>query len=116
MIQIQQEMGTNPRRIELEIPEGTFINSAKETIDKMNQLRELGFRFSIDDFGTGYFSIAYLKKLPIDRSFVSNVDTSPDDAVIVSTVLSMADHFQLNAIAESVETEAEKKDTHGHTC
>ncbi len=114
IIQIQQEMGTNPRRIELEITEGTFINSAKETIDKMNQLRELGFRFSIDDFGTGYSSIAYLKKLPIDRikidrSFVSNVDTSPDDAMIVSTVLSMAEHFQLNVIAEGVETEAEWK-------
>lgn len=114
VIQIQQEMGTNPQRIELEITEGTLINSEKETIDKINHLRRLGFRFSIDDFGTGYSSIAYLKQLPIDRikidrSFVSNVDTSPDDAVIVNTVLSMADHFQLNVIAEGVETEAEWK-------
>lgn len=112
VVQIMDEAGTDPGRIELEITEGTLIKDVDRTIDKINRLRRMGLQFSIDDFGTGYSSMTYLKQLPIDRikidrSFVSNVDTSPDDAAIVETILSMAEHFQLNVIAEGVETKAE---------
>jgi len=110
--QIVKKMGTSPERIELEITENTLINNIDETVDKIYQLRKLGFQFSIDDFGTGYSSITYLKQLPIDRikidrSFVREVHKSPDDTAIVETILSMAKHFRLKVIAEGVESTAE---------
>lgn len=112
VIQIMEDTGTDPGRIELEITESTLIDNAEITIEKINRLRRIGFQFSIDDFGTGYSSMPYLKQLPIDRikidrSFVRDVDISPDDAAIVETILAMAQHFQLNVIAEGVETENE---------
>jgi diguanylate cyclase (GGDEF)-like protein len=112
VISILERSGVAPTNLELEITESTLLGDVDTTITKMMSLREIGVRFSIDDFGTGYSSLAYLKQLPvdrikIDRAFVENVDSSPDDAAIVEIILSMANHFNLNVIAEGVETSAE---------
>jgi EAL domain-containing protein (putative c-di-GMP-specific phosphodiesterase class I) len=84
-----------------------------DTLDKMRALKKLGVRFSMDDFGTGYSSLSNLKQLPIDQikidqSFVRDLTTDEDDAVIVATIISMAKQMGLVVIAEGVENEAQR--------
>ncbi|ABC27401.1 predicted signal transduction protein containing a membrane domain, an EAL and a GGDEF domain [Hahella chejuensis KCTC 2396] len=95
--------------IELEVTESVVIQNVKDTINKMLSLKGLGVRFSLDDFGTGYSSLSYLKRLPvdslkIDRSFVTDINSDVNDAAIVSTILAMAAHLDLEVVAEGVET------------
>jgi len=76
--------------------------------DVVNRLHELGVKVSIDDFGTGYTSLSYIRKLPvdeikIDKSFVLNMNTVADDAVIVRTLLELARNLDLAVVAEGVE-------------
>ncbi len=104
------ETGTEPQYLTLEITEGVLVENLKDTIEKMSALNKLGVQFSIDDFGTGYSSLAYLKRLSldeikIDRSFVRDVTTDPDDASLVETIITMAEHMGLEVVAEGVETE-----------
>ncbi|MBV1915843.1 MAG: EAL domain-containing protein [Pseudomonadales bacterium] len=104
------DTGADPQSLMLELTEGVAVDQIDETIEKMTQLKELGIGFSIDDFGTGYSSLSYLKRLPldqlkIDRVFVRDIATDPNDAVIVETIISMANHLQFGVIAEGVETE-----------
>ena len=78
----------------------------------MNQLRQLGVSFSVDDFGTGYSSLKYLHQLPvdelkIDQSFVREISATSDHAVIVDTIIIMAQQLNLGIVAEGVETEDE---------
>jgi len=100
----------DPNRIQLEITEGMMISDIQKTIEIMNRLKVMGFGISIDDFGTGYSSLSYLKQLPInilkiDKSFVLDIESNIDDAVIVETIISMAQHLKIDVIAEGVETE-----------
>jgi len=104
------DSGADPQSLMLELTEGVAVDQIDETIEKMGQLKELGIGLSIDDFGTGYSSLSYLKRLPldqlkIDRAFVRDIATDPNDAVIVETIISMANHLQFGVIAEGVETE-----------
>ncbi len=76
----------------------------------LGRLHEMGSRLSIDDFGTGYSSLAYLQRLPvdeikIDRSFVMNVATVSDDAIIVRSTIDLAHNLGLTVVAEGVEDE-----------
>ena len=100
--------------IELEITESMLIHNMTQTIKKMNALKELNINFSIDDFGTGYSSLRYLKNLPlnklkIDQSFVRDLTTHENSQSIVQTIIAMANHLQLDVIAEGVETGSELK-------
>ena len=109
---IIEQTGADPTKLGLEITEGMVIDNILDTIEKMEALKMLGIELSIDDFGTGYSSLTYLKKMPldilkIDQSFVRDIDTDSNDAAIVETIISMANHLNLKVIAEGVETEAE---------
>lgn len=94
----------------LEITEGLFLHDLAEILPVMHQLAPLGIMFSIDDFGTGYSSLAYLKNLPvteikIDRSFIHQIVTDRNDAVLVESILSIAEHMGFTVVAEGIETE-----------
>ncbi len=94
----------------LEVTEGIVISNLAETIEKFEQLRKLGVRMSLDDFGTGYSSLSYLKRLPldelkIDKSFVFDMLRDPHDALLVQTIINIANQFGLDTVAEGVEDE-----------
>ena len=101
-----------PERLKLELTESVVLADVADVVSKMHALKALGVRLSLDDFGTGYSSLAYLKQLPldqikIDQSFVRDISTDPNDAVMVKTIIDMAQNFRLNVIAEGVETRAQ---------
>ncbi|MGA7179033.1 MAG: EAL domain-containing protein [Thiobacillaceae bacterium] len=117
---VLRESGVNPSLLKLELTESIVLENFEDTIDKMQTLKELGVSFSLDDFGTGQSSLTYLKRLPldqikIDRSFVRDIATDPNDATIVNTIIVMSKAMGLDVIAEGVETEAQREflDLHG---
>jgi EAL domain-containing protein (putative c-di-GMP-specific phosphodiesterase class I) len=101
--------GADPSRLTLEITEGMVINNINNVIAKMSELSVLGIHFSMDDFGTGYSSLSYLKRLPInelkiDKSFIQDITTDPEDAALVEAILAVAKLMHLSVVAEGVET------------
>ena len=108
-------------RLELELTEGVLLNDAEEAVEILHALRRMGIEISIDDFGTGFSSLNYLKHLPIskvkiDRSFVSEVTHSADDASIVQAIISMAHHLGLVVVAEGIETDQQHSLLKGYGC
>ncbi|MFZ2540995.1 MAG: EAL domain-containing protein [Gallionella sp.] len=111
----------NPSRLKLELTESVVLDDVQGTVAIMHALKGLGVGLSMDDFGTGYSSLSYLKILPldqlkIDQSFVRDITTDPNDAVLVQTIIDMARNFRLNVIAEGVETEAQLAFLKQHGC
>ncbi|MEL6431907.1 MAG: GGDEF domain-containing phosphodiesterase, partial [Planctomycetota bacterium] len=99
-----------PDGLELEVTESLLMNDPSETAAVLGRLRGEGIHISIDDFGTGYSSLAYLKRFPInslkiDRSFVTDVTSNPDDAAIATAIILMGHSLKLSVVAEGVETE-----------
>ncbi|KQV44836.1 MULTISPECIES: bifunctional diguanylate cyclase/phosphodiesterase [unclassified Duganella] len=118
---ILQEQGMEPALLILEVTEGLLVDRMDEIVARMNQLADLGVRFSIDDFGTGYSSLAYLKRMPlyelkIDRSFIMDMPDDASDVVIVQTILAMAGQMGLRVVAEGVETQAQADFLAAHGC
>ncbi len=108
-----ENSGVDPCKITLEITESLLLNNLEGIIEKMFELKARGIGFSLDDFGTGYSSLAYLKHLPIDqlkidKSFIRDVLTDMNDAVIVRTIIALAKSMELKIIAEGVETEEQR--------
>jgi len=100
----------SPTSLELEITETTLMEDPKRTIKLLDQLYGLGLHLAIDDFGTGYSSLSALQQFPIstlkiDRSFVREVATNPDDATLVSTIVQMGHNLNMDVVAEGVEDE-----------
>ena len=103
------DSGADPSRLMLEVTEGMVMGDLAEAVRKMTELSTLGLHFSMDDFGTGYSSLAYLKRLPIselkiDKSFVQDATSNPQDAALVDTILAVARQLHLQVVAEGVET------------
>ncbi|AMA56761.1 putative bifunctional diguanylate cyclase/phosphodiesterase [Bradyrhizobium sp. CCGE-LA001] len=107
------ETGLAPTRLEVEITEGVLIGDFNGALDLLRRLKALGIRIAMDDFGTGYSSLSYLQSFPfdkikIDRSFISNLEATPQSGEIVRAVLSLARALNIPVIAEGVETEAQR--------
>ena len=107
--------------LKLELTESVVLNDVSDVTDKMYALKALGVTLSMDDFGTGYSSLSYLKQLPldqikIDQSFVRDITTDPNDAVMVKTIIDLANNFRLNVIAEGVETDSQFRFLKEHGC
>ena len=86
------------------------MQDIETNIEKLRIIRDMNIEVAIDDFGTGYSSLSYIAKLPvnvlkIDRAFIINMTTNPDDLNIVSAIISLAHSLNLRVIAEGVETD-----------
>jgi EAL domain-containing protein (putative c-di-GMP-specific phosphodiesterase class I) len=121
VFQTLRNHGLSPGKLKLELTESLVLDDIEDTIVKMQQLKEIGVRFSMDDFGTGYSSLYYLTKLPInqlkiDQSFVRNISVKQSDAVIVQTIIGMANNLGIECIAEGVETVEQRAFLEQHGC
>ena len=106
------ETGTDPAALCLEINESVVMKDVDSALETLRSLKDLGVKLSIDNFGTGYSSLNCLKSFPvdmlkIDRTFVSGLGEDPEDAAIVSAVISLANSLGLLVVAEGVETAAQ---------
>ena len=114
LVELLNRHSVNPAMIRLEITESAVMEDPVGALAVLDRLHEAGVALALDDFGTGYSSLSYLKRLPvdeikIDRSFVVNMDTDEDDAVIVRSTIDLARNLGLAVVAEGVETEAHWK-------
>jgi EAL domain-containing protein (putative c-di-GMP-specific phosphodiesterase class I) len=118
---ILRETPLSPRALDIEITESAMMRSKDVTVAVLQKLKGIGVTVSLDDFGTGYSSLSYLKGFPIDtvkidRSFVRDLTTDPDDAAITAAIISMAKTLNLRVVAEGVETEAQLEFLREHGC
>ncbi|WP_432470855.1 putative bifunctional diguanylate cyclase/phosphodiesterase [Amphritea sp. HPY] len=115
VFRLMNEIKIPGHMLELEITENMLLNNFEIASNKMKLLKQRGISFAIDDFGTGYSSLKYLRNLPldilkIDRSFVTHLSPSSEEAAIVQVIIATADRLDLVVIAEGVET-PEERDT-----
>jgi len=104
-----EESGLGPEMLGMEITESALIDDPENAAATLTRLKDMGVTISLDDFGTGYSSLSYLKRFPIDilkidRAFVRDIATDPDDAAIVTAIITMAQSLKLDVVAEGVET------------
>jgi len=95
--------------LELEVTESLFIDAHAELKNTLHAIKNLGISLALDDFGTGYSSLSYLKNFPfdylkIDKSFIQELTTNPEDCALTTAIIRMAHSLQLAVIAEGVET------------
>jgi EAL domain-containing protein (putative c-di-GMP-specific phosphodiesterase class I) len=109
VLNIIAETGHDPAMLELEFTESILIQDIERVLSQVRRLKAAGITLAIDDFGTGYSSLSYLKRLnvdrlKIDRSFIRDISTDPDDAAIVRAITQMARSLRLKVLAEGAET------------
>ncbi|WP_162349644.1 bifunctional diguanylate cyclase/phosphodiesterase [Pseudoxanthomonas gei] len=114
--------GLPPGAIELELTEGVVMGDPEQVIATLAELRAMGVLLAIDDFGTGYSNLSYLRRLPahtlkIDRVFVHQIETDPQNAAICRSIMALATLFGMRVTAEGIETPAQLqwfRDNGGH--
>ncbi|PZD75004.1 putative signaling protein [Acaryochloris thomasi RCC1774] len=109
------------RYLKLELTESMLMDHADATIDMLKQIRDRNIQLSLDDFGTGYSSLSYLHRFPldtlkIDRSFVSRMQTSPEDFEIIRTIITLAHTLGMNVVAEGIESIEQKNQLAALSC
>jgi EAL domain-containing protein (putative c-di-GMP-specific phosphodiesterase class I)/CheY-like chemotaxis protein len=115
------ETGVDPSLIQFELTESLLMKEPEAAARTLNGLKDLGVKISVDDFGTGYSSLAYLKRFPIDalkidRAFIRELTTDPDDAAITLAIIGLAHSLKLRVVAEGVETEGQLNFLSSHAC
>lgn len=118
---VLEESGLAPKYLTLELTESLLLANGDLTLAVLQELKAMGVTLAIDDFGTGYSSFSYLRqfqvsKLKIDRSFIRDVASNPDDAAITIAIISMAKSLNLKVIAEGVEDEGQMSFLRAHQC
>jgi diguanylate cyclase (GGDEF)-like protein len=106
------DAGLEPRYLEIELTESAVMSDPEQSIAILEHLSEMGVLVSVDDFGTGYSSMSYLRRFPIDklkidRVFIEEIVSRPEDASIVRAIVSLAHSLRLKVVAEGVETPAQ---------
>ncbi|HUZ29275.1 MAG TPA: bifunctional diguanylate cyclase/phosphodiesterase [Solirubrobacteraceae bacterium] len=110
MLKAVATTGVDPNHLVVEITESTALGDPDRAIELMCLLTRNGFRLAIDDFGVGLSSLSRLRDMPatflkIDRSFVSDLETSPTGLVMIRTMVQLAENLGMLAHAEGIETE-----------
>lgn len=108
-----KEYGLETKDIMIEITERSLIDNFESTQDVINTLRSHGVKCAIDDFGIGYSSLSYLKKLSfntlkIDREFIKDIESTPKELLLVSTILDIGRQFNYNIVIEGIEDNKQK--------
>jgi EAL domain-containing protein (putative c-di-GMP-specific phosphodiesterase class I) len=116
-----RETGLNAEYLGLELTESLVMHNAAAGALMLGNLKQMGVKLSIDDFGTGYSSLSYLRRFPIDelkidQSFVRDVMTDPDDAIIAKAIIALAHGLNLRVTAEGVETKEHIDFLQGRRC
>ncbi len=111
----------DPSLLVFELTESIIMADDTQILDSLCALKSLGIQLSIDDFGTGYSSLSYLKRFPldslkIDRSFIQDLPTNPEDVAIVNAIMALANTLNLKTIAEGVETPEQYAFLQANTC
>ena len=110
--QALDDAGLQARFLEVELTESAVMSDPEKSIAVLEQLSAMGVLVSVDDFGTGYSSMSYLRRFPIDklkidRVFINEIVSRPEDASIVRAIVSLAHSLRLKVVAEGVETPAQ---------
>jgi len=119
--QALKDAGLDPKWLQIEVTESMVMQNVDVAKSVLRRIKALGVSLAMDDFGTGYSSLGYLKQFPfdclkIDRSFVQNITTEPNDALIASAVIAMAHSLCLYVVAEGVETEGQMRYLRNQNC
>jgi EAL domain-containing protein (putative c-di-GMP-specific phosphodiesterase class I) len=115
------DAGISAHSLEIELTETAVMSDPEESVEILQRLSRMGIIVSVDDFGTGYSSMSYLRRFPIDklkidRSFITNIMSSSDDAAIVQAIISLAHSLRLTVVAEGVETAEQVAFLRKHGC
>ncbi len=118
---IIDEFGIDADSVCLEVTERAVVRDIETTRRTLAELKEVGVQIAIDDFGTGYAVLSHLKSLPvdmlkIDTAFVHKLGTNPADLAIVRAIIGLAEAFELELVAEGVETQAAATTLMRHGC
>ena len=116
-----RDSGLPPRYLALEITESVLLTNQDVMASVLRQIKQLGVNLAIDDFGTGYSSLSYLRqfhvnKLKIDRSFIREVTSNSEDAVITTAIINMGKSLNLTVVAEGVEDHSQFEFLRAHSC
>jgi diguanylate cyclase (GGDEF)-like protein/PAS domain S-box-containing protein len=113
--------GLRPERLEIEITESVLLADSSANLATLNRLRARGIRIALDDFGTGYSSLSYLRQFPfsrlkIDRSFVREIDRSPESLAIIRAIIGLGKSLGIDTTAEGVETASQLETLRAERC
>jgi EAL domain-containing protein (putative c-di-GMP-specific phosphodiesterase class I) len=111
----------DPGSLIIEVTESTLMRDAHATVSRLKKLKDLGVLIAIDDFGTGYSSLAYLRQFPvdvlkIDRSFVADMDGSPDSSALIHTLVELGRTLGLTTLAEGIEDASQLEELRSEQC
>jgi diguanylate cyclase (GGDEF)-like protein/PAS domain S-box-containing protein len=107
---VLRQAGVDPVLVQFELTESLLMSDPEGAARTLRGLKDSGVKISVDDFGTGYSSLAYLKRFPIDAlkidySFIRDITTDPEDAMITLAIIGLAHSLKLKVVAEGVETQ-----------
>jgi EAL domain-containing protein (putative c-di-GMP-specific phosphodiesterase class I) len=114
VVEMLERVGLKPGLLQLELTESVMLSGIQRTRGTMKRLKDLGISLAIDDFGTGYSCLSYLPNLPfdalkIDRSFIREMDTRPESAALVLSLVTLAKNVGMRVIVEGIETPEQLK-------
>ncbi|MBU1176443.1 MAG: EAL domain-containing protein [Alphaproteobacteria bacterium] len=112
LISIADRKGIDPRRLTFEITETAVMHDFERAQESLRLLKHFGAKIALDDFGTGHSSLSYVHTLPldrvkVDRSFISEIETSAVTRAVVQTIIDLCDSLKLDCIIEGVETKGQ---------
>lgn len=106
------ETSVNPVTLGIEITENFAINDLEKGIRLINEIKDIGIRFSLDDFGTGYSSLSFLNTIPvdylkIDKTLIDNINKDKKNEAIIKAIITMSHDLDFTVIAEGVEKKSQ---------